>query len=192
MIVYTIHPDRANKKTFVMCRGNKLENIDAFDTGKKKTGGWNPPDIEWFDDDGRNLAKYKDPDISYISSDISSLTVNSHTRDLIAPAVTDVAELLPIPFDNETWYLLNVFNQVKALDKANSQYKIYSTGKVGILIKPAFLADKVPHNKLFKIPENPARVYFAEYQPDDSENNFKHIIEKNKLFGVEFVKVWEN
>ncbi len=175
-----------------MCRGNDLEKIDDFDTGKKKVGSWTPPGIEWFDDDGRNLDKYKDPDISYISSDPSSLTVNSRTRDLIAPAIKGVAELLPIPFNNETWYLLNVFNQVNALDKANSRYKIYSTGEVGWLIKPAFLADKVPHNKLFKIPENPARIYFAEHHPDDNKNNFKKMVEKNNLFGIKFVKVWEN
>jgi len=36
MIVYTLHSDRANKKTFVMCRGNDLEKIDNFDTGKKR------------------------------------------------------------------------------------------------------------------------------------------------------------
>ncbi len=104
-----------------------------------------------------------------------------------------MAELLPVPFENETWYLLNVFNQVNALDKANSRYKIYSTGEAGWLIKPAFLTDKMPHNKLFKIPENPARIYFAEHYPaDDNENNFKKIVEKNNLFGINFVKVWEN
>ncbi len=192
MIVYTLLPDRANKKTFVMCRGNDLKKIGDFDTGKKKVGSWAPPGIEWFDDDGRNLDKYKDPDISYISSDPSSLTVNPRAHDLIAPVVKGAAELLPIPFNDETWYLLNVFNQVKALDKANSRYKIYSTGEVGWLIKPAFLADKVPHNKLFKIRENPARIYFAEHHSGNNENNFKNIVEKNNLFGIKFVKVWED
>jgi len=191
MIVYTLLSDKANKKIFVMSGDYKLQKISDFDTGKKKADNWNPPGIRWFDDDGRNIDKYKDPDISYIS-DSSSLIVSPHTHSLIMSSVSDVAELLPIPFNNEIWYLLNVFNQVKALDKANSQYKIYSTGEVGWLTKPAFLADKTPRNKLFKIPDNPGRIYFAEHRPDDNENNFKNIIEKNDLFGIKFVKVWEN
>ncbi|VAW60641.1 hypothetical protein MNBD_GAMMA11-360 [hydrothermal vent metagenome] len=191
MIVYALHPDSANKKIFVMPDEYKLQKISDFDTGKKKEDNWNPPGISWFNDDGRNIDKYKDPDISYISHP-GSLIISPRTHDLIAPVVNDVAELLPVSFDNETWYLLNVFNQVSALDKANSQYKIYRSGKVGWLTKVAFLADKVPHNKLFKIPENPARIYFAEHHEDNDESSIKNIIEKNNLFGIKFVKVFES
>ncbi len=169
----------------------KLQKISDFDTGKKKADNWNPPGIRWFDDDGRNIDKYKDPDISYISHP-GSLIISPRTHNLITPVVNDVAELLPISFNNETWYLLNVFNQVSALDKANSQYKIYSSGKVGWLTKVAFIADKVPYNKLFKIQENPARIYFAEHHQDDDENSIKNIIEENNLFGIKFVKVFES
>ncbi len=38
-----------------------------FDSrGDKKINGWNPPAIRWFDDDGRKLDRYPDPDITYI------------------------------------------------------------------------------------------------------------------------------
>jgi len=194
MIVYALHPDKKMEKTFVMPpvgSKNRVGDIEDFDTGVKKTGSWTPPSIEWFDDDGRNLDKYKDPDISYISGP-SNLIVSPRTYELIAAAVSDVAELLPLSFDDETWYLLNVFNQVDALDKANSRYKIYRSGKIGWLIAPAFFADKVPHNKLFKIPEDPTTIYFAEPHPDDSENSFKNIVEKNNLFGIEFFNIWES
>jgi len=191
MVVYAIHPNRTNEKTFVMCRGNDLEKIDAFNTGKKKTDEWNPPAIEWFDDDSRNLDKYKDPDISYIGSP-SSLIVSPHAKKLITLTVNDVAKLLPIPFNNETWYLLNVFNIINALNKANCKYKIRKNGEVGRMLDIAFFANKIPHAKLFMVPEKRSTFYFAEHHPDDSENNFKNIIEQNKLFGIEFVKVWEN
>ncbi|MCF6254869.1 MAG: hypothetical protein L3J98_06110 [Gammaproteobacteria bacterium] len=179
------------EKTFVMPDEYELQRIRDFNTGEKKSGNWNPPSIEWFNDGRRNLDRYKDPDISYISGP-SNLIVNPHTYELIASAVSDVAELLPLSFDDKVWYLLNVFNQVDALDKENSRYKIYSTGEVGWLIKPAFFPKKVPHNKLFKIPEDPAKIYFAEHHPDDSKNNFKNIVEKNNLFGIEFFSIWES
>ncbi len=168
----------------------KLQKIRDFDTGEKKAGNWNPPGIEWFDGGGRNLEKYKDPDISYISHR-GSLIISPRTHDLIDSMVNDVAELLPLPFNDETWYLLNVFNQVDALDKENSRYKIYSTGKVGWLIKPAFFAEKLPRNKLFKTPLYPA-IYYSEDHSDNNKNNFKKIVEENNLFGIKFVKVWES
>ena len=191
MIVYTLHPDKANKKIFVMPPiGNRVGDIEDFDTGVKKIENWTPPSIEWFDDDGRNLEKYKDPDITYISHR-GSLIVSPHTHNLIGSTINDVAELLPLSFNDEIWYLLNVFNQVDALDKENSRYKIYSTGKIGWLIKPAFFAEKLPRNKLFRTPLYPA-IYYSEDQSDNNENNFKSIVEKNNLFGIEFVKVWED
>ncbi|MBI3560459.1 MAG: hypothetical protein HY080_01890 [Gammaproteobacteria bacterium] len=87
---------------------------------------------------------------------------------------------------------MNVFNQVNALDKANSRYAIYSTGEKGWLEKPAFFTDKVPHAKLFTIPEDRGSIYYAEHHPDDNPNTFKGAVEKNKLFGIRFGKVWEN
>jgi len=191
MIVYAVLPDIANKKIFIMPDSYKLQRIRDFNTGEKKGSNWNPPGIEWFSDGRHNFDKYKDPDISYISGP-GNLIVNPRTHDLIAHVVNDVAELLPLPFNNEIWYLLNVFNQAGAMDKANSRYKIYRSGKIGWLIAPAFFADKVPHNKLFKIPEDPTTIYFAEPHPDDSENSFKNIVEKNNLFGIEFFNIWEN
>ncbi|PCI11846.1 MAG: hypothetical protein COB71_11055 [Thiotrichales bacterium] len=193
MIVYSIQTDKANKKIFVMPpmnNKNRVGDIDDFDTGIKKSGNWVPPSVEWFDDDGRDLNKYKDPDISYISVP-SSLIVSPYTQELIAHAVKDVAELLPIPFNNEAWYLLNVHNIIDAVDKENCKYNIRRNGEIGRMLKVAFFAEKIPHAKLFTVPEKRSTYYFAEHHPDNSENNFKHIVEKNNLFGIEFVKVWE-
>ncbi len=122
----------------------------------------------------------------------SSLIVNPNTQELIAPVVNDVAELLPIPFNNETWYLLNVHNIIDALDKENCKYKIRKNGEVGRMLEIAFFANRIPHAKLFMVPEKRSTYYFAEHHSDDSETDFKNIVEKNNLFGIEFVKTWES
>ncbi|MCF6256951.1 MAG: hypothetical protein L3K25_11760 [Gammaproteobacteria bacterium] len=194
MIVYSIQADRANKKIFVMPpvgSKNRVGDIDDFNTGVKKSDNWIPPSIEWFDGDGRDLNKYKDPDISYISVP-SRLIVSPHTQKLIAPAVNDAAELLPIPFNGEIWYLLNVHNVIDAIDKENCKYNIRKNGEIGRMLKIAFFPGKTPHATLFTVPEKRSTYYFAEHHPDDSENNFKNIVEKNNLFGIEFKKAWEN
>ncbi len=51
----------------------------------------------------------------------SSLILNPHASDIVKASVNDVAELLPVSFNGETWNLLNVFNVIDALDKENSQ-----------------------------------------------------------------------
>lgn len=198
MTVYGVYFDNKNKKRFVTTlnpldhmAGKAESRVDEFDcTVEKKAGRWNPPAIEWYKDDGRKLDKYKDPDISYIFS--GSYILAPRAADLLRPAISDVAELLPIPFQGETWYFMNVFNQVNAMDKENSRYKTYSTGERGWLEKPAFFADKVPHAKLFIMPEAPGRLYYAEHHPDDNPSTFKNIVEQNKLFGIVIEKVWEN
>ncbi len=199
MIVYVVSLDyEANKKTFVTTldpldhiSGKVKSRIDQFDcNGQKKAANWNPPAIEWDDDDGLNLDRYKDPDIT--DNPARSFILGPRAAELLRPVISDVAELLPIPFQGETWYFMNVFNQVKgAMDKENSRYAIYDTGERGWLEKPAFFADKVPHAKLFIIPESPGRFFYAEHQPDDNPNTFKNVVEKNKLRGIRFGKAWE-
>jgi len=199
MIVYGLFSDSANEKRFVSVGDNaglikkwKAGKLppDEFDCrGEKKANNWHPRAIRWFDDDGRKLDRYKDPDITYIQS--GSFILNEKTAELMQFVVDDVAELLPIPFNDETWYFLNVFNQVDAFDAKNSRYAIYESGERGYLEKPAFHPDKVPHAKLFKIPESSARIYYAEHNPDDNPNTFKNVLEKNNLFGLQLKKVQE-
>ncbi len=197
MIVYNIFPDCANKKIFVYVEDNSVllagkSTIPRgiFDCdGHKKAANWHPPEIEWFDDDGRNIDKYKDPDITYTPA--ASYILGPRAAELLRPVISDVAELLPVPFQGETWYFMNVFNQIDVVDKAKSIYKIYSSGRVGPVEKIVFSPEKIPHAKLFTRPYSP-RLYYAEHYPDDNPNTFKNVIEKNKLFGIEIDKAWEN
>ena len=202
MIVYGVFHDSANKKIFVPSVEPRawLEHVkgnyssfrsEEFDyTVEKKAAHWNSPALKWYDGDRRKLHKYKDPDIT--QSPAYTYILGPRAAKLLRPVIDDVAELLPIPFQGETWYFMNVFHQVNAMDKENSQYKTYSTGEKGWLEKPAFFADKVPHAKLFIMPEAPGRLYYAEHHADPSPNTFKNIVEQNKLFGVVIEKVWEN
>ncbi len=198
MIVYYVGPDDTNKKLFVTTlnpldhiSGKVKSRIDEFDvTVEKKADHWNPPAIKWSEDEGLNLKRYKDPDISNIFP--GSYILSPKAAEFLRPVVSDVAELLPIPFQGETWYFMNVFNQVNAMDEAHSRYAILQSGKKGWLEKLAFLADKVPHAKLFTIHEAPGRIYYAEHQPDDNPNTFKNVVEKNNLFGIRLGKMWEN
>jgi hypothetical protein len=193
MIIYGLYFDGTFKKQIVRVEDNltmlkKLDAgeppSDAFDCrGEKKAVNWDPPAIRWFVYPARNLNRYKTPDISFIDIS-SSLFFSPHATELMRPVVDDVAELLPIPFNDETWYFLNVFNRIDAFDEAHSSYEIYDSGKRGWLKKTAFFPDKVPHAKLFMIPENRAGIYYAEHHSDDNPNTFKNVLEKNNLSGI--------
>jgi len=156
MIIYSLSLDPENKKIFVLEERNisLLEgksDINVLDTfisrGKKKADHWHPPTIKWFDDDGRDLDKYKNPDISYFGSS-ASLIFSPHASSLVKKSVCGMAELLPVLFENEAWCLLNIYNLIEVVDRPNCQYKIRKNGKIGRLLKLAFLPDKVPLNYL--------------------------------------------
>jgi len=192
MIIYSLSLDPSNEKTFVLKKRTKdLHESEVFDaTGEKKANCWESPAVQWYTDRRRNLDKYKDPDISYIFGP-PNLILSPRTANIMLPVVEGVAELLPVLFNDEVWYFMNVFNKIDAMDKANSHYKVYESGEVGHLVKPAFFPDKVPHAKLFMTPENRTRIYYAEHHTDDNPNTFKNVLEKNKLFGLQLKKVQE-
>ncbi|MBI3562546.1 MAG: hypothetical protein HY080_12615 [Gammaproteobacteria bacterium] len=176
----------------VLLAGKSTIPPSVFDcTGQKKAHDWRPPAIRWYDDDGPNRNKYRDPDIARIVS--MAWVLSPTTATLLRPVISDVAELLPLPFNDETWYFMNVFNQINdALDREHSKYKIYRSGEVGYLLKPGFFADKVPHAKLFTMQEAAPSIYYAEHHPDDNPHTFKNVVEKNELFGLALMKIWEN
>jgi hypothetical protein len=176
----------------VVLAGKSTIPDDIFDcTVQKKAPTWHPPAIRWHNDDGPNKNKYRDPDFARILH--VGWGLNPTTAERLRPVINDVAELLPLPFNGETWYFMNVFNQINdALDRTHSTYKIYRSGEVGYLLKPSFFADKVPHAKLFTMREAAPSIYYAEHYPDDNPNTFKNVVEKNKLFGLRLVKIWEN
>jgi len=200
MMVYVLLPFKLNDiKTLVLQEDNavllagksKYNTLDLFgNDGNKKADRWNPPPIRWHDDEGRKKNKYRYPDIAYI---FGSWALSPTTAELLRPVISDVAELLPLPFNDEIWYYMNVYNRINALDKANTRYRVYSTGEVSPswIEKIAFLSDKVPHTKLFTMPETVNNIYYAEHYPDDNPNTFKNVIEKNKLFGIELKKIRE-
>jgi len=201
MIVYAVFLDDANKKFFVrgenlwaLTRAGKTSAFaeDIFwSQPRQKATDWHPPSIRWYDDDDRKIDRYKDPDITQIQA--GSYLLGTRAAELLRPVISDVAELLPVPFQEEIWYFMNVFNQIDAVDKVNSRYMVYSTGEVSRVLEDiVFLPDKIPHAKLFTIPETSARLYYAEHYTDDNPNTFKGAVEKNKLFGIAFGKVWEN
>ena len=201
MIVYSVQSDyHVNEKALkrfvdveaieVFLAGKSTIPDDIFDyTVEKKAGHWNPPAIRWFDDDGRNLEKYQDPDITTNSA--YTYILGPRAAELLRPVVSDVAELLPIPFQGETWYFMNVFNEIDVVDKAKSRYKIYSSGRVGPVQKIVFSPSMLPHAKLFTRPGSP-RLYYAEQHPDDNPHTFKNVVEQNKLFGIVIEKMWES
>ena len=201
MIVYGVYSDyhvsENALKTFVyaegiaaLLAGKSTIPQGIFYQGQKKASNWAPPAIEWYDDDGRNLDKYKDPDITYCTP--GSFILGPRAAELLRPVISDAAELLPIPFQGETWYFMNVFHQIDAVDKAKSRYKIYQSGKVGPVEKIVFSPEKIPHAKLFTIPESHTELFYAEHHPDTNPDTFKNVVEQNKLFGIVIEKMWEN
>ena len=91
------------------------------------------------------------------------------------------------------YQLLNVTRLLKdVLDKKKSAYRKMRTYKQ--LEKPAFHASRIPADvQLFKIPQNFGIViYCVERTGKVADGEFKALVEKHKLTGVEFGLVWSD
>jgi hypothetical protein len=104
MIVYCVYSDDTNKKMFVYAEDmaillagkSTIPQGIFYCTGEKKAADWHSPALEWFDGDGLNLDRYKDPD--FAQNPAYSYILGPRAAELLRPVISDVAELLPIPF----------------------------------------------------------------------------------------------
>lgn len=114
---------------------------------------------------------------------ILNKTARSTLADVLRP---DEVELLPLPFENEMFWLVNVINVIDCLDTERS---VFSGGS----LVPDYLAFH-PHLvkcTLFKLPQQTLGIYVPEYT-GDPKTEFKAAVEHAGLKGIKFDLLWES
>lgn len=97
-------------------------------------------------------------------------------------------ELLPVPYKEQTFSLLNITQCIECLDAERSEWQeMKSTGRKR-LRKPFLRADRMCASTLFKSAHSPLEIYCIEYS-GDPEEEFKASVEHHKLKGLVFEEV---
>ena len=107
--------------------------------------------------------------------------------DCLKPLIDKHVEVLPLDFKEKEFYAINVITVLEALDYEKSVYTTFSDGKRIMMVeKYAFLPNVVENIPIFRITDERRSKY-----PLVSDN-FKKIVEENKLEGFKFELIWDS
>lgn len=111
-------------------------------------------------------------------------TVSKRAMNLLKVFLEGNAELIPV--NNGQFYVVNVLNILDCLDEEKSVLSRYkSSGRIREIIEYTFIEEMTKNQNLFRI-QGFSRVDI--YVGSD----FKELVEREKLKGFEFEKVWPN
>ncbi len=100
------------------------------------------------------------------------------------------ASLLPLPFKDKLYHVLNVTECVNVLDDHKTEW-LYENG-IGPIKKYAFHAGRLTEAPLFKIPETCRSEILTLEGIKDPEDEFKGRVERLGLKGLIFEEIWSN
>jgi hypothetical protein len=99
-------------------------------------------------------------------------------------------ELLPLKFEGEQMWVINVLKCVNALDPANCTWT--SVPRKSTIRKYAFFDYRLPQYPLFKIPETMINQVLLAHGVVHEEYDLKNVCERHGLTGLKFVELWRS
>lgn len=106
--------------------------------------------------------------------------------DCLSGLINKDVEVLPLVFDEQEFFGINVITVLDAIDYENSIYRTYCDGKrIMTFKKYAFISSVIKDVPIFKIKDEKTRYAFVS-------EDFKNKVEENNLLGFQFELVWNN
>jgi hypothetical protein len=182
MKVYRVLPD-VNKFQYFMLEDQTLELSDmmTFDGASGKADTWIAPSVCVFKPKhkpGNFLALWGTEAI------IVDETATEELRDLLEMS----GELLPMPYKDKLYHVLNVTACVNVLDHHKTEW-LYEKGRLPIKTY-AFHKCRFTEAPLFKIPETCKTEILTLEGLKDADDEFKGRVERLGLKGLIFEEVW--
>ena len=172
MYLFSVYPEGFKELAFA--ESESFEDYDHFCwNGQPRLNGWQPPKIEWFEDEFSSDSD-ETPDITSISG-VIAVSERAHTelRDLFINQV----EFLPTigPDEQSTWYLVNITNVLPIMDSSKSKFKIKKNGKTGIC-EHAYINKPDSKNKIYEVKGFEPHIFI--------DKEVKTTIENSRLAGA--------
>jgi hypothetical protein len=152
--------------------------------GTPKSKNWSPPLVYIY------RPKHQKGDFYNTSS--GSLISRPKATEILRPQFESAGELLPLPYRKEIYTILNVTTCIDCLDKEKTEWVHAKSTNTRLMIeKYAFHNDRFT-SIIFKIPETCMSEVLVVEGLKDTKDEFRHIVEANRLLGLIFEKIWEN
>lgn len=160
--------------------GEHCTSID-FD-GTSKLDGWVAPPVFSL------YPKRKTGDFWAYWGSMGTMAITPQAVQKLSNILEIAGELLPLPFGEETFYLVNVLECINCLDTDKSVW-FNNSRKIGTPQKYVFHPSRFT-TTLFKIPETCLGEILALELEGDPYAEFKAFVEAKKMKGIRFKEIW--
>jgi len=116
--------------------------------------------------------------------------VDASTRNALAGFFEMAGEILPLPFGDSMFYLINVLQCVNSLDQERTIWAQVGVDGPKHIIEYQFYPDRVVESSIFKIPETACSEVLTISGLMDSEDEFKFVVESRGFKGLLFEELW--
>ena len=180
--VFSVRNDSDRYQTFSTVDQDDWENL--MTNGQPRGSGWSPPPVY--------IQHLERPSSDFYSNNSGTLVATPHATEVLRPFFELAGEILPLPYQGEIYWLLNVTVCVDAIDEEKAEYYVGSTGLKLHLTRYAFDIQRLPHSPLFKLPRNSmAKMFLTEgLRPPDEE--FRAVTLREHLVGLRFELLWSD
>lgn len=180
--VYRIKPDVNRFQYFLTERDEDAETL-TMDCARKASI-WSPPSVYIY----KPMLERGD----FYSFDSSTIISSPRATGILRHHYVMAGELLPIPYLDETYTVLNVTECVNCLDNEGTEWRREKLSGIRVWIENyAFHRNRFPKSNIFKIPETCRSEVLVTEGLRDPEDEFKFAVESAGLQGLIFEKLWE-
>jgi hypothetical protein len=149
--------------------------------GRAKAAMWVPPPVY------SPTLSLKAPDIWTLNG---ALVFPPEALAVLDDVLSKAGELLPLPFEGETWHVFNIVHTTNCLNEEATTWLMNGEHRVRAQ-KLAFHEHRLPEPTLFTVPQASVRTLCIQglVSPED---DFKAVVEDNGLTGLEFELLWDS
>lgn len=179
MVIYGIQFDVTNYQYLLCADSGRAGGLDMIFDCDRRGDSWDPPEVYV----GNPKAKRGD----FFSIMANGFYVcTERVREELEYLFYPCAEMLPLPFEDETLYLINVLTCLNLLDEKRTEYH-------GALPKKyVFHPTRMQQAPLFKIPQTSRVQVLASQGFMDPEYDFKLQVEQRGFEGLIFKNLWSD
>lgn len=161
----------------IPCVTFSVEQKQAFD-GRSLINNWTPIRMKRMEPE-KGLELGDAPGFSFP-------VFSNRALECLFPLIGNNIEVLPLDFEENEYWGINIVTVLDAIDYEKSIYKTFRDGKrIMCFNRYSFLPKVVENVPIFKIIDE--KTYFA-FVSDE----FKKVVEDNKLSGFRFELVWDS
>lgn len=177
MKIWELYADANNYENFGFAYENDLDNYMESDLIGQEFGN------EWVPFEVSVIEKRKKGDCpSFTGGD---LIFSEKAVKALGDLLKDNVEVLPLLYDKEKYYLINVLQLLDCVDYEKAEVIRFDSGDIMLFTRYAFKPESVRNINIFKIVDMPKCNVFVS-------DEFRNKVLESGLKGFSFEEVWDS